>query len=221
MKRLWIRLYTSVLNDPKILVLPDSLFRFWVNCLLTCGLSGDYLPVPSRLKILMRISERQVIANLKSLEKFALVEETPDGFRMHDWQEHQYDSDFSRDRMKRHRDGQKNVTVTAQSRAEADTEQKPLAAAAAAASPPAQKSNGNAAELPNFDAVVEEAIHSLVREGHELPERTVVNQFGRPEQNPAFTRLIAAIRHAEPRIRAARMPVAFARKVILDELQDP
>ena len=61
MKRQWIRLYTSVLNDPKILVLPDRLFRFWVNCLLTCGLAGDYLPVPSRLIILMRISERQVL----------------------------------------------------------------------------------------------------------------------------------------------------------------
>lgn len=95
---------------------------------------------------------------------------------------------------------------------------------AAAASPPAEpaKPNGAAPEFPRFDSFdsdIEQAIHQLVQEGNQLPEPSVVNQYGRRDPNPAYERMIAALRHAEPRIRAARMPVAFARKVILDSLK--
>lgn len=210
MKRQWIRLYTSVLNDPKILVLPDRLFRFWANCLLASGLSGDCLPVPSRLKILMRISERQTIANLKSLAEFGLAEETPDGWKMHDWEEHQYDSDFSRERMQRHRDGQKTVTVTVQSRAEqkADAEAEQKLAAAAAAGPPA---NG-------IEAILAEAFTRIAEEGVELPPRYLTNEYGKQERNPASERLDGVLRAKRGKILAARKPAALARKIILDEL---
>lgn len=224
MKRQWIRLYTSVLNDPKILVLPDRLFRFWVNCLLTCGLSGDSLPIPSRLKISMRISERQTIANLKSLAEFGLIEETPDGWRMHDWKEYQYDSDSSTDRVKRFRNAQRNVTATEQSRAEQIQKQKaellsstegvlnrPGDLQSAAASP--------ARSLANGSDPIQTAFNELAAEGRQLPSRYLKNEYGREERNPASERLDAAIRRAEPRIRAARMPVAFAKKVILDALK--
>lgn len=94
-------------------------------------------------------------------------------------------------------------------------------AAAAAARPPAEpaKTNGAAAELPSFDRTIEQALHDLAQEGQPLPDKTVVNEYGRAGLNPVYERMIAAIRHAEPRIRSARMPVAFAKKVILDALK--
>jgi hypothetical protein len=116
--RQWVRLYTSVLDDPKIQRLPDSLFRFWIDCILLCGLRGGYLPSTCDCAFRMRISERQVIAKLLALEQARLVERTPDGLMMHDWQEHQYDSDSSTSRVKRFRERFGNVSETPQNRTE-------------------------------------------------------------------------------------------------------
>lgn len=98
------------------------------------------------------------------------------------------------------------------------------AAAASPASPPdPQKPNAasppHLRELPSFLDAVQQAIHELTQEGHKFPEKTLRNEYGRHERNPAFDRFCNAIHRAEPRIRSARMPVAFARKVILDALQ--
>jgi hypothetical protein len=116
--RQWIRLYTSVLDDPKIQTLPDSLFRFWIDCLLLCGLRGDSLPLTSHCAFRLRISERQVVARRSSLVSLGLIDETPDGFKMHDWEQYQYDSDSSTGRVKRFRNVSRNAHETVQSRAE-------------------------------------------------------------------------------------------------------
>lgn len=86
------------------------------------------------------------------------------------------------------------------------------AAFAAAAPPPARP-------LANGNDPIQIAFAELAAEGRPLPARYLTNEFGREERNPASERLDAAIRRAEPRILAARMPVAFAKKVILDALK--
>lgn len=84
-------------------------------------------------------------------------------------------------------------------------------AAAAAAAPASPQANGA--------DPIQAAFNELIQEGRQLPARYLTNPFGKEERNPASERLDAEIQRALPRIRQARMPVAFAKKVILDALK--
>ena len=244
MKRLWIRLYTSVVHDPKVQLLPDPLFKFWINCLCLAGLHDGCLPTEQELAFSCRFPDPKLVGDLLGeLEDRHLVHHVGGKiWKVHDWQEYQYDSDSSTERVKRFRNVPRNVSETLdethQSRAEAEqsrTEsireqasrsfsrtararkaEKPAAAAVAAARLPAPKPNGRP---PRYGDVLEEAIHSLLEEGVAIPERTTRNQYGRPETNPARRRLEELLRSKEDKIRAARKPIALARKIILDEIK--
>lgn len=81
------------------------------------------------------------------------------------------------------------------------------------ASPPARSH-------PNgIEGIVDAAIDRVLADGVPLPARYVRNEYGREEINPDYQRMIEALRQAAPRILAARKPVAFARKIILDEVK--
>ena len=123
-KRLWIRLYTSVVNDPKVQLLPDHLFRFWINCLCLAGLHDGCLPTDDLLAFSCRFPQAKLARDLLGeLEARHLVHHVGGKlWKMHDWEEYQYDSDISTQRVKRFRNGQRNVSETVaethQSRAE-------------------------------------------------------------------------------------------------------
>ena len=118
----WLRFYVRTLNNPKVQRLASGDFKGWVNLLcLAKEYDGD-LPSVEDVAFRLRLSKRKVETLLKSLRSKGLV----DGDRMHDWDEMQYHSDSSTERVKRHRERAKeppcnvssNVPVTVQRRVE-------------------------------------------------------------------------------------------------------
>ena len=118
----WLRFYVRTLNNPKVQRLPSGDFKGWVNLLCLAKEYDGALPPVEDVAFRLRLSKRKVETLLKSLRFNGLV----DGDRMHDWDEMQYPSDSSTERVKRHRERKEdvssnvssNVPVTPQSRVE-------------------------------------------------------------------------------------------------------
>ena len=118
----WFRFYVRTLNNPKVQRLPSGDFKGWVNLLCLAKEYDGALPPVEDVAFRLRLSKRKVEALLKLLRFNGLV----DGDRMHDWDEMQYPSDSSTERVKRHRERKEdvssnvssNVPVTVQRRVE-------------------------------------------------------------------------------------------------------
>lgn len=114
----WLRLYTDILNKPKISRLSDKQFRSWVELLLAAKLygQGGQLPPMEDLCFVLRMEgkSRQMLARLEELKERKLVDQNADGvWSMHDWGTHQYTSDIdptATERKRRERDRKNNVT---------------------------------------------------------------------------------------------------------------
>lgn len=108
----WLRLWDSVLDDPKVQRLPDRLFRHWVNllCLANRGSErGQLPPTAADVAFALRISEEEANDALQELTKRELIEWTPAGSPMpHNWGGRQFKSDNVSERVTKHRKG--NVT---------------------------------------------------------------------------------------------------------------
>lgn len=101
----WFRMYADILNDPKVQLLPDRLFKFWVNCLAaTCERRG-YLPEPKELAFRLRLSLTEVEDDLACLMSHGLIdaEKVADKtvLQPHNWFEWQPKADPSKWRMRR------------------------------------------------------------------------------------------------------------------------
>lgn len=108
----WFRLYASILNDPKVQLLPDRLFKFWINCLaITCDQRG-YLPAPREIAFRLRLSLTEVEDDLASLMTHGLIDSEKVGDRTvlqpHRWFEWQPKADPSKWRMRRLRERRKS-----------------------------------------------------------------------------------------------------------------
>jgi|SRR5215471_427114 len=247
-KRQWIRLYTKLPGDPKIQRLPGDLFKFWINCLCLAGTNCGILPKLADIAWTLRLSESDTLAQLRALATQNLVHEIDQEWVIHDWEEHQFESDFSRERMnryrqrhyKRHRDGdsdgdmQRNSDAVAQNRTEQNrTEQKQAgvvktsstpgaATAAAPARAPACLPENEKRTGPNgaYNQDWLQPILEKAIEGIELllPPMYLENEFGRKDRNPAYVALYKLIENARERIRRSRKPVAYLRTLIMDEL---
>lgn len=104
----WLRLWDSVLDDPKVQKLPDRLFRHWVNllCLANRGSERGRLPANAEdIAFALRISEEEAADALAELTKRELVAWTPEGEPMpHNWNGRQFASDDSKERVKAYRE---------------------------------------------------------------------------------------------------------------------
>jgi hypothetical protein len=133
---LWLRLYTEIINNPKVQGLPPDLFKTWINILCVAKIAGGILPTTPDLAFRLRCSEKTIKRAIDDLTSRRLIDEIEPGkFQPHDWAEHQYESDSSTERVRKYRAKQKgnvpgnsegsvseandgNVSVTPQSRAE-------------------------------------------------------------------------------------------------------
>ena len=156
MKRPWIRLYTDLPYNPKVQRLPGELFKFWTNVLCLSSEDGS-CPAVADISYAVRLRPSQVRGLLKKLvlaelidpstgateasqkrarcEKYrlALLEgreiSDSDALEIHAFDERQFESDLSNERVKRHREKKRNVTSNVtetppeQSRTEHITEQ--------------------------------------------------------------------------------------------------
>ena len=93
-------------------MLKPELFKAWVNILLCSGDDGR-LPGASEIAFALRVTPIKAAEYLALLCKHGLVDKRDGAFFMHDWDAHQYASDTdptARDRKRRQRDKQNNVT---------------------------------------------------------------------------------------------------------------
>lgn len=101
----WLRLYTAIVDNPKIQLLPDALFRLTINLWCLAKENDGYLPAVEHCAFRLRLKPDVFKKRFNGVS--SLFDVTEDGrLKPHDWDEHQYESDVSRDRMKRLRQRQ-------------------------------------------------------------------------------------------------------------------
>lgn len=114
--RSWIRLYTDLPNNPKVQRLPPKVFKFWINCLCLYGKKGYLPPVPD-IAWALQLTENQTLLFVKHLVSARLFDESDSdqGFENilvnsltpHDWDNLQFESDSSKERVARYRQAMK------------------------------------------------------------------------------------------------------------------
>jgi len=118
----WFRFYVHVLNDFKVQQLSGQAFKNWVNCLCLAAKGGGILPPLPEIAFALRMSESEAKAAIEELRAASLLDQTEAGLMPHNWSEHQYQSDMSTPRTKKHRErkrsgnGSGNVSGTTRER---------------------------------------------------------------------------------------------------------
>ncbi len=109
----WLRLYSSILNDSKIMLLPEVLRWRYVGLLCIASESKDRGAIPSDEEVLfkLRISEDEWVVTLQTFIDRGLVEKDGGICRVHGWSKRQYESDDSAPRVQKHRYNKSNVTA--------------------------------------------------------------------------------------------------------------
>ena len=100
----WFRMYRGVINDPKVMKLPEVLRWRW-TALLCLTADDGRLPGVGEIAFGLRISEDEAGASLWDLNAAGLIDEVEPGvYAPHNWQGRQYKSDNSTARVQKHRD---------------------------------------------------------------------------------------------------------------------
>ena len=108
----WFRVYDTLIDNPKVMRLKPELFRALISLWCIAKRYGGALPRAHDVAFALRVNESKVAAWIEELKRVGLVDEAVDGtIQPHDWNEHQYESDSSTLRVKKHRLKQKS-TVT-------------------------------------------------------------------------------------------------------------
>lgn len=111
----WFRFYNRVLNDHKVQSLPAHLFKAWVNCMCIASeneaLRGS-LPNIEAVAYALRVTILKADATVSALVAARLFEWRNGICYAHDWEEWQFQSDVSTDRVKRFRERLRNVSET-------------------------------------------------------------------------------------------------------------
>jgi hypothetical protein len=94
----------EALNDPKVQLLPDGLFKFWVNCLCVARQAAGQLPDVASLAFQNRMDRATAETAVQDLIAGGLLDRTDaGGLTPHNWNTRQYQSDTSTARVKRYR----------------------------------------------------------------------------------------------------------------------
>lgn len=122
----WFRMYDEVVDHPKVQRLSDGAFRAWINLMCVAARGGGRITGNlDDLGFSLRKSRPRVQELLDTLIRAGLMDVAGDDFRPHDWDDHQYVSDSSSERVKRFRERRRGLRETApesDSEAESDTD---------------------------------------------------------------------------------------------------
>lgn len=120
----WWRAYNEAVNDPKLQLLSDVLFRAWFNLMCIASANDGKLPALKDIAFTLRVVPNKAAQILAQLHAAGLLDKTETGFVPHNWNGRQYKSDVSTDRVKRFRQRKGNVSsAVSETPPEADTEQ--------------------------------------------------------------------------------------------------
>jgi hypothetical protein len=126
----WFRLYSEVVNDPKVQRLPCEDFRAWINLLCLASENDGRLPPIEDVAFALRMTIDGAATVVGRLSNGGLIDRMsggPDGYHYapHGWDKRQYKSDTSTERVKRFRQRSETVSVTPpETEADTDTELK-------------------------------------------------------------------------------------------------
>jgi hypothetical protein len=106
----WFRLYDECIEDEKVWRLSGDLFKFWIGILCCTSKGKGLLPPPDLIAYKLRMSEEAVRESLTVLQKAGLLDQNEQGLRPHNWDQRQYVSDTSTERVKRFRQRSEGVS---------------------------------------------------------------------------------------------------------------
>lgn len=105
----WFRFYAEVLHDPKVQKLPPQLFKDWVNVLCLAAQNEGSIPANmDDMAFSMRLSRERVSRIIADLQRYGLIDVTENHISPHNWEERQFKSDSSADRMRKLRERKKS-----------------------------------------------------------------------------------------------------------------
>lgn len=110
---MWLRLYTGIVDDMKVDQLPDRDFKGWIKILCLAKEGDGRLPSVEEIAYRLRISQDEAKALTEVLVRRGLLDEVDNALMPHNWNGRQFQSDVSTERVKRFRNGQRNVSETA------------------------------------------------------------------------------------------------------------
>lgn len=100
------------MRDPKVLKLSDKDFRLWMTLLSIASENDGSIPALEDLKLVLGVRLDHLKGGVDRLIRGGLIDSLEGGYKPHRWDEFQYKSDTSNERVKRYRK-KSNVTVTA------------------------------------------------------------------------------------------------------------
>jgi hypothetical protein len=106
----WFRYYDDAMNDPKLLMLSDSLFRAWVTLLCTASQNEGAIPSLAVAAISLRVKPARAAIIITELAAKGLLDSVEGKyFEPHNWKTRQFKSDTSNARVAafRHREKQR------------------------------------------------------------------------------------------------------------------
>lgn len=109
----WLRLYTGILDDPKVQRLPAEQFKGWINILCLAKENDGLLPSTEDTAFRLRISEAEAQRLVEELAKRGLLDTTEEGITPHNWDGRQFLSDedpTAAIRARRYRYNKRSVT---------------------------------------------------------------------------------------------------------------
>ena len=99
----WLRLYTSVLDDPKVQKLSPEYFKGWINILALTKENDGILPSIEDIAFRLRMSDAEAEILVDMLVKRGLLETDGERLTPHNWDGRQYLDTTGADRAKRYR----------------------------------------------------------------------------------------------------------------------
>jgi hypothetical protein len=109
----WFRLYSGVMNDPKLLLLPEATRWHWLVLLCVSSENNGVIPSLEVAALALRLKPSKAGEAVAKLAAAGLLDRVEGGyFQPHNWNSRQYKSDVSTDRVKQHRERQRNVSST-------------------------------------------------------------------------------------------------------------
>lgn len=89
----WLRLYTGILDDPKVQRLEAELFKGWINLLCLAKENDGLLPSIGDIAFRLRITEAETDSLVEVLAKRGLLDTDGETLKPHNWDSRQFLSD--------------------------------------------------------------------------------------------------------------------------------
>lgn len=108
----WWRAYDGAVDDPKLCLLTDKQHRAWFNLCCITSQNGGRIPAMAAVAFKLRLSVDKAKAIVAELVGLGLIDmDEAGGMAPHNWGARQFQSDLSTERVKRFRNGGKDVSL--------------------------------------------------------------------------------------------------------------